>query len=381
MRGNSNQSIRLRHFSLDTIFISLFLILFAIQQPYSLLSCYILPFVYLLLHKGTISFSRQTLLIFLAAIGLCMPAMFLINHGYTPLIYIMMSPVLMLFARAYARKNIFSISSSLKYSFWILMTVVLIGVYVNRDEIAPLEGLIAGTSTNGIPSYFIVLFIAYAISALRAVGHLPIFAAFSTFLISVIGLGRGSIIIAAILLIFVLSFEFYLSKIKTFYKFIILIFIAISATAYIASNWSQLSTLVENIILGSKFVDGLYDDARGQMISEYLAKLDILHFFLGADYLGTSILEKYDGNPHNSYIRVHAFYGLGGLVLIFLPVLIIFFKKINWHFKFAVFFLILCGLIRGISEPIFFPSLLDFFYVLYFFIFYYHYNSHYPVKS
>jgi hypothetical protein len=380
LQGNNYQSIKPRHFVLDTIFITSFLILFAIQQPYSLLSCYILPFVYLLLNKGTISLNREPLIIFLVAVGLCMPAMLLINHGYTPFIYIIMSPVLVLFARAYAKKNIFSITLSLKYSFWVLTTLVLIGVYVNRDEIAPLEGLIEGTSTNGIPSYLIVLFIAYSISALRAVGHLPIFAAFSNLIISVIGLGRGSIIVAAILLIFVLSFEFYLSKIKTLYKFIIFTLITISATAYIMSNWSQLSTLVSDIILGSKFVDGVFDESRGQIISEYFAKIDILHFFLGADFLGTSIVEKFDGNPHNSYIRVHAFYGLWGLVLIFLPLLIIFIKKVNRPFKFAVFFLIFSALVRAISEPIFFPSLLDFFYVLYFFIFYYHYDSRYPEK-
>lgn len=375
MQDYNFPQLRLRHFIVDTFFISAFLTLFAAQQSFSLLACYFLSFFYLLIQKDAISINKKLLTFYLVVAVFFIPAILSINHGYTPIIYFIMYPLLFLFAKTYSKKNIFSITFSLKYSFWILSILICIGIYLNSDKPDPLEGLIPGTSTNGITSYLIVLYIAYSIASLSAFGHLPIYAGFLNLIISIFGLGRGSILVAGLLLIFVLSFQFYCLRVKNLYKLLLLTAFILLCAAYVISYWNQLMTIGEDIISASKFAGGLYDEARAIMISEYAAKIDILHFFLGADYWGTSIINRFDGNPHNSFIRAHAFFGFWGLVMIFLPLLIILGKKVNWQYKFVVLFLIFSALLRAITEPIFFPSMLDFFYFLYFFLFYYHYNS------
>ena len=372
--GN-RQGVLIPRYWLDAAVIILFLILFAFQRPYTLLSCYLIAALYVLFRWDYISISRSVLAYYLWAVCLCLPAMSLFNHGSTPFVYLLFSPILILFASLYANQSIIAITSSLSRAFWILAILTLSVVFKNGDMITPLEGLIPGTSTNGIPSYFIVLFVALAISSLMSSGRIPVAASLATFVIALIGVGRGSIIVGAVLLLFSLSFRLTRSKMRSGYKSFIILSATLVLAAFTAYHFNEISIIYETIITGSKFENGILDEHRGRMISDYVAKIDGLPLILGADFIGTSIAERYGGNPHNSYIRVHAFYGLWGVLCVFLPLLLVAVKKIDWRLKFPILFLIGCALIRASTEPLFFPSLLDFFYFLYFLMFYYHYHS------
>jgi hypothetical protein len=67
---------------------------------------------------------------------------------------------------------------------------------------------------------------------------------------------------------------------------------------------------------------------------------------------------------------MHSFYGLVGLLSLFLPVFLVLFAGKNKLQKWIIMSFVLLALLRAVSEPIFFPSTLDFFYFLYFFIFF-----------
>ncbi|MDB2357137.1 hypothetical protein N9W10_03125 [Gammaproteobacteria bacterium] len=372
--GN-RKGLSIPRYYLDAAVITLFLILFAFQSPYTLLSCYSLAAIYVLFRWEYISIRRSIFTYYLWMACLFLPALSLFNHGITPYIYLLLFPVLVIFASLYAKQPINAIKSSLSYSFWVLIILTLSAVLKNGFSATPLEQLIPGTSTNGIPSYFIVLFVALAISSLISEGRMPVVASIATFIIAILGVGRGSIIVAAILLLFSLSFAFFSSKIRPGYKLSLVLLAVLLAIIYIANNFIEILIMFETVLEGSKFANGIWDEHRAKIIMEYIAKIDVLPFILGADYIGTSILDFYDGNPHNSYIRVHAFYGLWGVLCIFIPLILLAFKDVNWHLKLSIFFLIGCALLRATSEPIFFPSLLDFFYLLYFFMFHYNYPS------
>ena len=366
---------------LNTSVVVLFLILFAIQKPYSILSCYVITAGYLVLQNDIISFNRKPFLVFVVAVGLCLPALFLLNHGPTPFVYLILSPILLLFANVYAKQDIFSITLSLKHSLRFLVTIVLIGIFFNRDEISPLEGLIPGTSSNGITSFLIILYIPFAICSLRTVGRLPVREAVAVFFISLIGLGRGSILVSLALLIFAISFNVYISKLKFFYKVVLLLLTIIPITTYCVINFNDIAQLISDVIASSKFAHSVADGPRAQILTEYMAKIDAVSFILGSNYSGTSIINVFDNNPHNSYIRIHSFYGIWGVFLVFLPVLFILFSKVRWLLKFAVLFLISSMLARAFSEPLFFPTPLDVFYFLSIFVYYYHCIPHHSMRS
>ena len=372
--GNS-QGLSIPRYWLDAAVISLFLILFAFQSPLTLISCYGLSALYVLFRWDYISIRRSIFTYYLWAACLFLPAMSLFNHGITPYVYLLLFPVLVLFASLYAKQPINAIKSSLSCSFWMLIILTLSAVFKNGYSTEPLEQLIPGTSTNGIPSYFIVLFVALAISSLISVGRMPVVASIATLIVAILGVGRGSIIVAAILLLFSLSFTFFRSKMRPGYKSSIILLAVLVAIIFIANNFNEILITFETLVKGSKFSNGIWDEHRAKIIMEYIAKIDALPFILGADYIGTSILDFYDGNPHNSYIRVHAFYGLWGVLCVFIPLILLAVKDVEWQLKLSILFLIGCALLRATSEPIFFPSLLDFFYILYFFMFHYHYPS------
>jgi hypothetical protein len=370
----SSQSITIPRYYSDTFVLVLFVILFAIQRPETLLGCYALSAFYVFFNWKLLSIKKSFFLMYLWFVLLCIPAVSLFNHSSTPLMYLILSPLLVLFASVYSTQGILAITKSLKYLFWTLVALTFIGVF-SSDSAEPLEGLIPGTSTNGIPSYIIVIYIAYAIASILSAKYVSTRGAIATLSIAIIGLGRGSIIIATLLLFFSFCFKAYTSKVRFAYKFSLFFTLTFVFISYIVYNITSLQLAAELVIESSKFANGVLDEHRARILADYMDKINWLQLLLGADYGGTSIVTHYGGNPHNSYIRVHSFYGIWGLISVFLPFTFIFLKKIKWQYKISILFLILCALARALTEPIFFPSMLDFFYILYFIMFFSHYNA------
>ena len=114
---------------------------------------------------------------------------------------------------------------------------------------------------------------------------------------------------------------------------------------------------------------GVLDSRRGNMLAGYFGKLGVWLLLFGTDYSGTSINNIYGGNPHNSYIRIHSYYGFFGLLIVALSPLAIFLTNKKLVSKCVVFVLITLVLVRAVTEPILFPTLLDFFYEFYFLFF------------
>lgn len=139
---------------------------------------------------------------------------------------------------------------------------------------------------------------------------------------------------------------------------------------FVASNIGEIIDGIELMIEGSKFSGGILDEHRGLIISDYINKIDGFRLIFGTDYENTSINDWYGGNPHNSFIRVHSFYGIFGLLFVFFPVIAILISRKNSVQKFVFMVFIILALLRAVSEPIFFPSTLDFFYFLIFFVFF-----------
>ena len=146
--------------------------------------------------------------------------------------------------------------------------------------------------------------------------------------------------------------------------------LAVLIVLFVFGSYFDYGLINDNLVGQTKFSEGLLDPYRAEIFDEYLSKLDYFSLLFGADYSGTVIATQYDGNPHISYVRTHAYYGFFGLLfVVFSPMLILLSnKKLLYKFVFLSF--ILFALIRALSEPLLFPTLLDFFYFSYFFMFF-----------
>jgi len=143
------------------------------------------------------------------------------------------------------------------------------------------------------------------------------------------------------------------------------VLIALSGGVCLLMVRQELSELLSH----SKWAWGFMDPPRAQMVSDYLAKLDAVTLLVGTNYAGTAINELYGGNPHSAYIRVHSLFGLPGVLLVLFSPLLIFMTDRAFRSQCIVGVLVLLVLVRAISEPILFPTVLDFFYFFYFFLF------------
>ena len=121
-------------------------------------------------------------------------------------------------------------------------------------------------------------------------------------------------------------------------------------------------TLTQYVLENTKVGNGLVDTNRLGIINAYLEKIDAITVWTGASYVGTTIADEYNGNPHNSFIRAHFVFGLPYLLLVLvLPAYLLHSKQPRSVKVYSACMWVVL-LFRAFSEPIIFPTLLDFYY-------------------
>lgn len=366
--------------ALDSIFLAALFVLFALQQPEALAVGAGLCALYALARWDGCSVDSHRAMIALLIILICLVSVFRLDHGAVPVFYLFSTVSAIYAADRFSSSSLMHLRLCLEIVFWLVVFGIASGLALYWEAAEPLGELIPGSSTNGLPSYLIVLQVALSISVFLEKNRLPVLSALATLVVAIFGLGRGSIIVALLILLFSIFANIFVDREAAGRKFFgrlfvgFVVLIAVLGAAGYIGDFGVLDDWIE----GSKFSAGVLDPYRGQMLNDYMGKLDTWSLLFGTDYSGTSINAAYGGNPHNSYIRLHSYYGIFGLLLVALSPFAIFATNKRFACKSVVFFLILFVLIRAVSEPILFPTLLDFFYALYFLVFWRHAPSRLP---
>jgi hypothetical protein len=252
--------------------------------------------------------------------------------------------------RSYARASWFTLIIAQSYVL----------VYLARSglEDFPLENLLPDSSSNVVTSYLIVLQAnACAVMYLLRRQTCLVSAAL-TLGICIVGYGRSSIIVAAmLLLICTLLSAGGRTRIGSAVGAIL---IAVCGLLVYLSYQDTINTFIE---VNTKIGSGLSDEPRKEIIADYLQKLDgAVPLLFGADYRGTSIEALYFGNPHNSYIRAHNIFGLPYLLCMLAWPLLLDRRHLTGLSRFFVYLMLLLILVRSSTEPLLFPTLFDLYY-------------------
>lgn len=294
----------------------------------------------------------------------CLPPIVAMYHGFSSLYYFVLFLLSLATAKSIAQFDIDEIQATLGRVYIFFAVVIFIAYWPNRDSPEPLEGLIEGSSYNGITSYLIVLQVTLSIFCYLKHGTFPIVSAIYTLFVAVIGVGRGSIYSAVMILIFSVVFNAFLNvKYMRGRRLFIPAMVFCFLLYLVFVNYDLIYNYLDS---GTKALQGPRDSARIDILSEYIGNLNWVNVFTGQDFSGTLISDRYDGNPHIAYIRMHAYMGLLVVPIILSPMLL-FFTKAKLGDKLFVFSFTLISLFRALSEPILFPTLLDFCYFLPFF--------------
>jgi hypothetical protein len=245
--------------------------------------------------------------------------------------------------------------SLLAFQIFVIVAILFAG-FDNFPVDVPLEKVVPGSSANGITSYLIVLQINYCIISFLLFRRIPYLTILLTISIAMTGYGRGSIISSLAILVVSLLINAARKGGAVFFLTIgSIVGIVLTAAIFFYDE------IYFFIAANTKLTAGIQDASRIMVIEQYLAKMDGFTFFFGADYSNTTIEQYLNGNPHNSFIRGHHFFGLPYLLFILVfPIYAILRRRymIEWVYYSL---LVIIFMFRIFSEPIVFPTLLDFY--------------------
>ena len=248
---------------------------------------------------------------------------------------------------------------SLRLSFWMLVIFYffIIGAVALGDGASSLilNELFPGSSRNIVGAMAVFIQIFYSASYYRLNKKLPQVFVWITLVIIFLAFGRSSIA-AGVILLFAHIVFLGRRKVKTSVFIIMLITILISLSgAFMKAQ--------EYIEYNTNFNKGI-ESSRSEIIKEYLSTTTGKKLVLGHPISDSQTALSLNGNPHNSYIRMHSYYGIVG-VLFLCSVLMVLVLRVNKHnFIYVIFILIY--LFRVFFEPLALFDIYDFllFYLL-----------------
>ncbi|MCQ2044487.1 hypothetical protein SAMN05216194_11032 [Stutzerimonas kunmingensis] len=367
MCGNFLKSER-RHLYVMAFVILFVFFSFFINSPFSLLVGTLVVGIYSISDIIQKPVSRNVLVFLLLFSMFIIPVFLALNHGFSVFFYYVSTVFCFFAARKMVSIHRCLVLQAYQFSFYFLFFIFIFLYYIYRDEAEPFGAIIEGASTNGVPSYFIVLQVTLSLIAFSINGRLPLLSAAMTFFIAVLGIGRGAILAAFAIFAFSFLFNFCLDvKYKRTGR--VLGVIGFVAVLFFVFCFSY-DAVFEYFYARTNLSRGLYDSARVEMISDYVGGISAIGLFAGSSFDGTVIAELYGNNPHNSFIRSHSYMGLGVFLMVLFSPFLFFFSRVKFSAKIAYFSLVMILFFRAFSEPILFPTLLDIFYFVIFLFFF-----------
>ena len=350
-----------------TSLLALTLVFFVLQQQALLAAGALLCALYACATTIRSPFSLQQLLAFTIGCALLLPAFIKSYFGLTPQFYFFSTLAVFFAASALTRHP----PRVFMQAFRIIYAVSLLGIawalYVYWDVPEPLGEVIEGSSTNGIPAYLIVVQIGLSLSTYLVTRRLPVISPMLTVAVAFFGYGRGSLVVGALLVVLSLAFNLWqLRSAPGVRRYALPLFVVVLV---VVVAWNS-EDLVELLFDYTKLGVGLVDVNRLEIWEQYVDKIDVWSLLVGADFSGTVIETARAGNPHISYIRTHAYFGLPATLLALLSPLAVFLSGKSWKSKLVFASFLGAAALRAASEPILFPTLLDLFYFSYLFLFF-----------
>lgn len=343
------------------------LMTFVLQHPVSLIAGTLICAIYAFGYYRFAKIGIDHVLFYAAICMLFLPAFFKPYHGMSPIFYFFSTVSVFFAAKAVTQysPDVFLGAIRLIYAFAVI--AIALALYINWGQPEPLADVIPGSSTNGIPAYLIVIQIGLSLSNYLARGQMPLVSPLITGVVAFFGFGRGSLVVAALIIVISIFYNLLLINSASRSRKVFFPMFLVAAILGLSIGGDDLLQLLDSY---TKLGAGLVDTSRLEIWEQYIDKINPWTLLFGADYAGTVIEGQYQGNPHISYIRTHSLFGLPIMLLALASPAFLFLSKKTITAKIICASLISMAALRAATEPILFPTLLDFFYFTYFFLFF-----------
>jgi hypothetical protein len=226
------------------------------------------------------------------------------------------------------------------------------------------DNLFIGFSRNNIPVTLLVQSVLLYIAMFENRKSIRLYPVLALLLFSIWTIGRSSIFTSLLMLILMILYIQFNSEKRNFKIIYLSVIILIG---YSVISLFFYDELIEPA-LARLFRLGITDSHRGNIVGEYLnqCKTSFYTLFLGVNINYNLLFSIYGYNLHNSYLRLHAYHGLLGFIMIsFFSLKAVLNFLIRKYYLFFLLFLIV--LIRGVTDIVAFHGPFD--PLIYYFIF------------
>ena len=353
-KSNHENCIKRKTFfdTFTTMYLLLYFLLDYINQVYSLFSNNLLSLLYmfssvalllvLFFVKNSV-LSTKTLIFILATYSsLIFSSMYNTNVNLT---FIILYSKFILFALLllYTKIN-FDLSRIVMYLFFIFH---LLFIFSNRNA----DELFINLSRNNVSIYLILFISFYYISAFQNSKKISFWPSLLSVIISAWSSSRGGVISTSIL--FILTFFNY-NTYKKKSSYVAICFLIIFALQSIFFQELFYMNIVERF--NQDHSSGI---TRLDIISQYvrLSSMSFYDSLFGSNLNSIPYIYLLKGNPHNSFVNLHAVFGL----LYFLIVIYILLLTIVYYFKSkSILFLVLIAIVlRSLTDIPLFGGIYD----------------------
>lgn len=257
----------------------------------------------------------------------------------------------------------FQLNLKITRNIYYLVAIVLMFQIIVSGSIDNLE---ISSSRNTIGIMMLIYFSVYALTCFENNQKITIFPVLIGLVVVVMAIGRSSIITFLLLTVFFIIFDFKGNKHK-FNRPIKSMFVFILAAILIWLSYDFFGIYFKEVF--TNFESRGLDSLRNSIWTDYIIKTFTSsdYFLFGTPISGTYLLNLFNQNLHNSFLMLHAKYGIVMVVLVIMLIVksFIYYIRTNNILYFVLLFLIIFRMQFDYTN---FNAQLDI--ILYYFIFF-----------
>jgi hypothetical protein len=241
------------------------------------------------------------------------------------------------------------IKLSYKFYKWVLVfaiTYFFALMYLDTDP-----NDVFNVSRNFVSIFLLIIFGLHLISSIQNNEQPSLLLLFACFLISIWAVGRGGILTFSFLVILYPL----VVKLKLKYRLIILV-LYVLGSLYVFNFYSDYILKIGF----ERFQSMGIQDSRTDINQDYINKSinSFSNFLFGSPLKDIPSIAEVEGNPHNSFIRLHVYYGLFGFIFVIF-ILVSTAIKLLINMQYLLLYFTIALLIRSATDSAAFHGALD----------------------
>ena len=252
---------------------------------------------------------------------------------------------------AYIGLSLIPLYIKLNYKFykWVLVFAVayfFILIYLDTDP-----NNVFNVSRNFVSIFLLIIYGLHLISSIQNNRRPSLLLLISCFLISIWAIGRGGILTFAYLVIF---YPFVV-KLKLKFRLIILA-VYVLGSLYVFNSYSDYLLKIGFERFQSMGIQDSRTDINKDYINESINSFS--SFLFGSPLKEIPSIAEVDGNPHNSFIRLHVYYGIFGFIYVIFILICSVFKLLT-KMQYLLLYFTIALLLRSTTDSAAFHGALD----------------------